>query len=282
MKEKKEVIESPPLFAGCVSLEKRPTDFIQLSYNFSLYIDRILLPKKQVYSFISDFSSSIFLSLISSDYHNLMLSSKRRIRDNRSVGEHVVVDEWYIVVATGCFGQVHSRRQLLAVASHQTALVEIEESGEMRFEAQSDITHSTISVFGNDNLCDAFEVVAIGILVDFIVLRTVDKAYDVGILLDGSRLTQVAELWSFAVGCTLWSGSHSVLHTTVQLAQRDDGDVEFLGQSLERTRDGGYFLLSAVVTHAAGVHQLQVVYNDEFNIMFAHQSACFRTEFEDR
>lgn len=49
------------------------------------------------------------------------------------------------------------------------------------------------------------------------------KAYHIGILLNSSGFTEVTELGTFSVN-TL-----TTFHTTVQLAQCDDGDVQFFG-----------------------------------------------------
>ena len=46
-------------------------------------------------------------------------------------------------------------------------------------------------MLGNNNLCHATEVVAILILIDVIVFRTMYKQHHISILLDSSRLTEV-------------------------------------------------------------------------------------------
>ena len=76
------------------------------------------------------------------------------------------------------------------------------------------------------------QVASVIILIDMIVLRTVYEQYHVGILLDGSRLTQVTQLWALSFQ------SLTALNTTVQLTQCQDGNIQLLSQALERTRDG--------------------------------------------
>ena len=82
-------------------------------------------------------------------------------------------------------------------------------------------------MLGNDDLGHASEVVTALILIDVIVLWAVYEEHHVGILLDGSRLTQVGELWALAVEAL------AALNTTVELTQCEDGDIEFLGETLE-------------------------------------------------
>ena len=102
-----------------------------------------------------------------------------------------------------------------------------------------------------------------------------DKTYHIGILLDGTRLTQVAQLRTLAFL------SFTIFYTTIQLRQGDDGDVQFLGQSLQRTRNGADLFLTATERHTAGIHQLQVVDDNELHPVLAHQSACLGTQFEN-
>ena len=78
-------------------------------------------------------------------------------------------------------------------------------------------------MLGDNDFCHTVQVVPFFIRVDFIVFRAVDKAYHIGILLNSSGFTEVTELGAFSVN-TL-----TTFHTTVQLAQCDDGDVQFFG-----------------------------------------------------
>ena len=149
------------------------------------------------------------------------------------------------------------------------------EAGVLADELQSDIAHGTVAVLGNDDFGHAAQVGAVGRGENLVVVGAVDEADYVGVLLDGARLTQVAQLRTLALL------AFAVLYTTVQLRQGDNGDVQLLGQSLERTRDGAHLFLTATERHAAGVHQLQVVDDDDLHTMFAHQSAGLGTQFED-
>ena len=49
----------------------------------------------------------------------------------------------------------------------------------------------------------------------------------------------------------------------------------------ERTGYGADFLFSAPEGHTAGVHQLQVVYDNNFDSVLANQSACFCPKFKN-
>ena len=103
-----------------------------------------------------------------------------------------------------------------------------------------------------------------------------NEEHHVGILLNGSRLAKVAQLRPLAVDAL------TVFHRSVELAQCQNRDVEFLGQSLERAGDGGHLLLAVTETHTAGVHQLQIVYHDDFHPFFPHQSAGLRPQLKHR
>ena len=66
-------------------------------------------------------------------------------------------------------------------------------------------------MLGYDNLGYAPEVVMVVVLVNLVILRTVDEAYYVGILLDGTRLAQVTQLRTLALIPL------AALHAAVQL-----------------------------------------------------------------
>ena len=86
-------------------------------------------------------------------------------------------------------------------------------------------------MLGNDNLRHATKVVALLIVQNMIILRTMHKQHHIGILLDGSRLTKVAQLRTLAFK-TL-----TILNSTVQLRQSEYGDIKLLGKSLKRLRN---------------------------------------------
>ena len=90
------------------------------------------------------------------------------------------------------------------------------------------------------------------------------------------RLAKVAQLGTLSVDAL------TVFHPTVQLAQRNNRNIQFLRQPLQRTRNGTHLFLTASVRHAAGVHQLKVVDDNHLHIVLTHQTACLCAEFEHR
>ena len=101
-----------------------------------------------------------------------------------------------------------------------------------------------------------------------------DEAHHIGILLNGSGLAKVAQLRTLALF------SLTVLYTTVQLRQGDNGNVQLLGQPLQRTRNRTHLFLTAAERHAAGIHQLKVVDDNHLYPMLANQTAGLGTKFE--
>ena len=75
-------------------------------------------------------------------------------------------------------------------------------------------------MLGYDDLCQTAQVLAgLLIVVDMVVLRTVDEANHIGVLLDGTGLTKVAQLRCLALD------TRTRFHAAVQLRERDDRDV---------------------------------------------------------
>ena len=101
-----------------------------------------------------------------------------------------------------------------------------------------------------------------------------DEADDISILLDSTRLTKVGELRTLAIGIPTLQ---SVLHTTVELGEGDDGDIKLLGQHLEGARDGADLLLSVTEVHTAGIHELQVVDDDDLDLMLTYETTSLGT-----
>ena len=105
-------------------------------------------------------------------------------------------------------------------------------------------------MLGDNDFCHTVQVVPFFIRVDFIVFRAVDKAYHIGILLNSSGFTEVTELGTFSVN-TL-----TTFHTTVQLAQCDDGgcSVLWLTPFSERENGTDLFLTGYRNDIPAGIH----------------------------
>ena len=163
----------------------------------------------------------------------------------------------------------------LARHGHIGVFFRILETGVFPTELQQHVAHGTVTVLGDDDFRHTVQVVPLFVLVNLVIFGAMDKTNHIGILLDGSGFTQVAQLRTLAVD-TL-----TVLHPTVQLAQRNNRYVQFLGQPLERTRNGADLLLTAAERHSTGIHQLEIVYQDNLDPMLAHQTPGFRTQLEN-
>ena len=95
----------------------------------------------------------------------------------------------------------------------------------MADEAHLHVVNLTRTVLGDNEQRQAAYVVALGILPAVeVILGSVDEAYDVGILLDGPRFTEVAQLGSLGIAVCA-----SAFHRTVELRQGDYRDVQLLG-----------------------------------------------------
>ena len=130
-------------------------------------------------------------------------------------------------------------------------------------------------MLGNDKLRQAANVVATGVFARLgVVFRAVNKAHNVGVLLDGTRLTEVGELRTLAVG--------AVFNATVKLRQRNHRNGKLLGKLLERARNGAHLLLTAAKLHSAGIHKLQIVDDNHLYVVLAHKAASLRTQFKHR
>ncbi len=78
-----------------------------------------------------------------------------------------------------------------------------------------------------------------------VVLGTVNEAHNVGILLYGAALSEVAELRTLAV-----LGVASAFHTSVKLRQRDNRYVKLLCKLFQRPGNHTHLLLAAAELHA--------------------------------
>ena len=75
----------------------------------------------------------------------------------------------------------------------EAAILRILKSRVFATEGEQHIAGGSFTVLGDDDLCHATQVVACFILIDMVVLRTVNEDHHIRILLNGSGLTQV---WS--------------------------------------------------------------------------------------
>ncbi len=101
----------------------------------------------------------------------------------------------------------------------------------------------------------------------------VNEADDVGILLDRSRLPQIGQHGPFVFFATLG--------TSIQLGERQNRNIQFLGETLETPADFGNFLLPAP-RPTITVGQLQIIDHHQVETVFGTQATTFRTNFEHR
>ena len=87
---------------------------------------------------------------------------------------------------------------VLFLATTQLRILWILKAGELTTEGQQHIARRTLTVFSNDDLCHTTQVASVLVLIDVIILRTMNKQHHIRILFNGSRLTQVRELWAFS------------------------------------------------------------------------------------
>ena len=87
---------------------------------------------------------------------------------------------------------VHLRLQYRILGQRSQAIIlYILETRIVSHEAEAHIVYRTVTMLGHDNLGQSAKVITTLILVYLIVFRAMDKTYDIGILLDGTRFTQV-------------------------------------------------------------------------------------------
>ena len=115
-------------------------------------------------------------------------------------------------------------------AVKRNGIGDVVEIGEFRLfldEAQLDILHGPVTVLGHDDFGGSgLQFDPVLVVVDAVVFGPVDEGYDVGVLLDGARFTQVGELRALVAAARL--------HRTVELREGDDRNIELLGDRLER------------------------------------------------
>ena len=92
-------------------------------------------------------------------------------------------------------------------------VLRILEASEISLKAQVHIACSALTMLGNNDLSDATQVVSLVVLEDAIVFGTMHEQHHIGILLDSSRLTEIAELRALALVAL------AILYATVELRE---------------------------------------------------------------
>lgn len=101
-------------------------------------------------------------------------------------------------------------------------------------------------------------------------MGTVDEHDDVGVLLDGAGFAKVGKLRAAVIA--LWSAG--------ELAEDEDGNLQFLGETLEAARDAGDFFL-AIAEAATRSDQLKIIDDEKRETFVALEAAGFGADFED-
>src|SRR5258706_8357118 len=109
-------------------------------------------------------------------------------------------------------------------------------------EGEVDDPRGPVAVLGDDELRVPLHLL-LALLVVLVVLRAVEEEDEVGVLLDGPRLAEVAHHGP-VVG--------ALLDPAVQLGDGDDGDLELPGELLQAAADEGDLLLAVLLPAAAG------------------------------
>src|SRR3984893_16600346 len=112
------------------------------------------------------------------------------------------------------------------------------------------------------------------LLVGEVIFLAKHEHHDVGVLLDRAGFTQVRQLRALVV---------AALDLTRQLRQRDDGNVQFLGERFQAGGDLRDFLHAIVVAALSRtLQQLNIVDHDEVEALLPLQPARARGELRNR
>ena len=104
-------------------------------------------------------------------------------------------------------------------------------------------------MLGDDDLCGFLSVRSLS---KSHIVRTVNEYHHVGVLLDGTGLSKVAEL-------RLSTAPGPLDRVTGQLRQGYDRDIQLLGRSFQGPGNCGDFLLTHSPQFGRSLHQLKVI-----------------------
>ena len=102
-------------------------------------------------------------------------------------------------------------------------------------------------------------------------LVAVEEQDHVGVLLDAAGLADVGHDGALVA---------ARLDLAVQLRQRDDGNLQILGERLEAARDLGQLLHAILLLLIEAAHELQVIDDDDAQVVFAFQAARLGPQFQ--
>src|SRR5262245_52329247 len=119
------------------------------------------------------------------------------------------------------------------------------EAGNAFEECQRHGADRTVSLFGNDKLGFAFQLLSLLIVVEVIFLAP-EKSDEVSILLDRARLSQIAQA-RFALAI---AGAR--LRVAIKLSQHHDRNAQLLGESLNPGGNLRHFDLTVIQSPPTG------------------------------
>jgi len=90
--------------------------------------------------------------------------------------------------------RIDAGTQNLTFLAGKNVIFLVHKFGKLVFETQPDITRGAITVLGHNDFSNALEAASGTIFVNLVVLRSVDETDNVGVLLNGTRLTKVGKL----------------------------------------------------------------------------------------
>src|SRR3989344_2211835 len=102
-------------------------------------------------------------------------------------------------------------------------LVEALEGGALFIEKELHLAHGSVSVFCDNDIGDIFSVG-----VRPLPVFPINKKHDIGVLLDGSRLSKIGKFWYLGI---------AGLNSTRELRDCKNWDIELPGEALQRPRD---------------------------------------------
>ena len=109
--------------------------------------------------------------------------------------------------------------------------------------------------------------------IDLIIFGAVNKHYHIGILLYRARFAKVGK-YGFCCGGTF-------LRCTAQLGKRDYRNIEFLGKTLQSSRNTADLLLAVPFRIMASLHELKVIHDHQVQSLFHLQAPRFGANLHD-
>src|SRR5215813_2163887 len=140
------------------------------------------------------------------------------------------------------------------------------EAREAAAEDEADFVGGPVALFGN---LDFGLVAFFRGRVELGPVRPVDEHDNVGVLFDGARFAQVRQLRT-ALFAFRGAG---------ELAEDENGDLQFLGQALEAAGDAGDFFLARVEAAARG-DELEIVDDQQRKTLVAFEATGLGADFE--